>query len=96
MYLSAGSSMKKKVWFHFLYSMRHIIAFLCAMLGFIIIKQVALLIYVKPYQPLDAFTFYRMLWSSSSLFLHIILLFNIFIKPLFIYFIVLFIFFILK
>ncbi|KTC83889.1 Uncharacterised protein [Legionella cincinnatiensis] len=88
--------MKRKVWFDVFYSVRHIIAFLCAILSFFIIKQVAVLLYVKPYQPLGTFTFYKMLWNSNSLFFHIILIFNIFIKPLFIYFMILFLFFYFK
>ncbi|KTD05972.1 hypothetical protein Lgra_2749 [Legionella gratiana] len=88
--------MKKNTLFNVFYSVRHIIALLCAILSFFIIKHVALLLYVKPYQPLDTLTFYKMLWHSSSLFFHIILIFNIFIKPLFVYFMVLFLFFYFK
>ncbi|VEB38069.1 Uncharacterised protein [Legionella sainthelensi] len=88
--------MKSKVWFDVVYSIRHIIAFLCAILSFFIIKQVALLLYVKTYQPLDTLTFYKMLWYSNSIFLQMIFIFNVFIKPLFVYFLVIFLFYCLK
>ncbi len=88
--------MKKNTWFDTLYSGRHLIALLCAILSFFIIKYVALLLYVQPYQPLNTLKLYQMLWYSNSLFFQIILIFNIFIKPLFVYFLVIFLFYYLK
>ncbi|KTC66689.1 Uncharacterised protein [Legionella bozemanae] len=79
-----------------LYSVRHIIAFLCATLGFFIIKHITLLLYIKPYQPLDTLKLVQILWGSTSVFLQLIVIFNFFIKPLFIYFFVLFLFYYLK
>ncbi|AWN73855.1 hypothetical protein LEAN103870_00955 [Legionella anisa] len=88
--------MKKTRAFATLYSMRHIIAIFCSILGFYIIKQVTLLLYIKPYQPLDTLKLLQILWNSTSLFLQLIVLFNFFIKPLFIYFFVIFLFYYLK
>ncbi|PWY56490.1 hypothetical protein DGG96_02260 [Legionella qingyii] len=88
--------MKKHPWFNILYSIRHPIAIFCTIVGFFIIQHVALLLYIKPYQPLDILKLSQMLWHSNSLFLQMILIFNIFIKPLFIYFFVIFLFYCFK
>ncbi|KTD53337.1 hypothetical protein Lsan_3747 [Legionella santicrucis] len=88
--------MIKNTWFDVFYSVRHLIGIFCAILSFFIIKYIALLLYIDPYQPLDTLTFYQTLWHSGSLFLQIVLIFNIFIKPLFVYFLVVFLFYYLK
>lgn len=84
--------MQKKTWFDIFYSVRHVIAILSACLGLFIIKQVTLLLFVKPYQPLDIITLSQLLWHSNDLFLRMILVFNLLIKPLVIYTLVIFIF----
>ncbi|KTD01295.1 hypothetical protein Lgor_2361 [Fluoribacter gormanii] len=88
--------MKKHPWFHILYSFRHLIAISCTIVGFFIIQYVALLLYIKPYQPLNILKLCQMLWHSNNLFLQMILIFNIFIKPLFVYFLVIFLFYYFK
>ena len=85
--------MKKNTWFDIFYSVRHVVAILCSILGFFIIKHFTLLLYIKPYQSLSTLELWQMLWHSGSLFLRVILIFNVFIKPLFIYFLVIFLFY---
>lgn len=89
-------SNEKNSGFNVLYTVRHIIAFFCTLLGFFIIKHITLLLYIKPYQPLDTLKLLQILWNSTSLFLQLIVIFNFFIKPLFIYFFVIFLFYWLK
>ncbi len=82
--------------FDVLYSVRHIIAFLCTLLGFFIIKHVTLLLHIEPYQALGTVKLVHILWNSNSVFLQLIVIFNFFIKPLFIYFFVIFLFYYFK
>jgi hypothetical protein len=88
--------MKKNTWFEILYSARHIIAILCAIIGFLVIKQISLVLYIKPYQALSVLEYCQLLWHSTSLFLQMILIFNIVIKPMFIYFLVILLFYLFK
>ncbi|MCE0723241.1 hypothetical protein [Legionella resiliens] len=96
MILNKGRKSEKTSGFDALYSVRHVIASFCTILGFFIIKHVTLFLYIKPYQPLDTLKLVQILWSSTSLFLQLIVIFNFFIKPLFIYFFVIFLFNYLK
>lgn len=76
--------------------LKHIIALVCMLVGLLIIKQVTLFLFIRPYQPYDIFTLGKILWQTNSIFLKLLVVFNFFIKPLFIYFFVIFLFMLYK
>lgn len=88
--------MEKKTLFDVLFTLRHFIAVFCSLVAIFIIKQITLFLYIKPYQDLDLFALCQILWHSNDFFLRLILIFNFFIKPLFIYLAIIYLFLVYK
>ncbi|HAT1775909.1 TPA: hypothetical protein I8028_002091 [Legionella pneumophila] len=90
-------SVKKKMLISVLYSLRHLIALLVMLVGIYLIKLVTVLLYISSdYSTLSLLSLCRFLWLSNEFFLRFILVVNFIIKPLFLYFGILFWFYYLN
>ncbi|AMQ28469.1 hypothetical protein G5T09_09045 [Legionella pneumophila serogroup 1] len=90
-------SVKKKMLISVLYSLRHLIALLVMLVGIYLIKLVTVLLYIpSDYSTLSLLSLCRVLWLSNEFFLRFILVVNFIIKPLFLYFGILFWFYYLN
>lgn len=90
-------SVKKKMLISVLYSLRHLIALLVMLVGIYLIKIVTVLLYFpSDYLTLSLLSLCRVLWLSNDFFLRFILVVNFIIKPLFLYFGILFWFYYLN
>ncbi|CZH14071.1 TPA: hypothetical protein JBH59_06570 [Legionella pneumophila] len=90
-------SVKKKMLISVLYSLRHLIALLVMLVGIYLIKLVTVLLYIpSDYSTLSLLSLCRVLWLSNEFFLRFILVVNFIIKPLFLYFVILFWFYYLN
>ncbi|ANH13536.1 TPA: hypothetical protein ACIZB4_001128 [Legionella pneumophila] len=90
-------SVKKKMLISVLYSLRHLIALLVMLVGTYLIKIVTVLLYIpSDYSTLSLLSLCRVLWLSNEFFLRFILVVNFIIKPLFLYFGILFWFYYLN
>ncbi|ABQ55595.1 hypothetical protein SCZ71_11775 [Legionella pneumophila serogroup 1] len=90
-------SVKKKMIISVLYSLRHLIALLVMLVGTYLIKIVTLILYFpSDYSTLSLLSLCRVLWLSNEFFLRFILVVNFIIKPLFLYFGILFWFYYLN
>ncbi|HAT9014253.1 TPA: hypothetical protein JBA88_00905 [Legionella pneumophila subsp. pneumophila] len=90
-------SVKKKMLISVLYSLRHLIALLVMLVGTYLIKIVTVLLYIpSDYSTLSLLFLCRVLWLSNEFFLRFILVVNFIIKPLFLYFGILFWFYYLN
>ncbi|HAT8933030.1 TPA: hypothetical protein JBB11_06830 [Legionella pneumophila subsp. pneumophila] len=83
--------------FSVLYSLRHLIALLVMLVGIYLINIVTVLLYIpSDYSTLSLLSLFRVLWLSNEFFLRFILVVNFIIKPLFLYFGILFWFYYLN
>ncbi|HAT2066304.1 TPA: hypothetical protein OO122_000589 [Legionella pneumophila] len=90
-------SVKNKMLISVLYSLRHLIALLVMLVGIYLIKTVTVLLYIpSDYSTLSLLSLCRVLWLSNEFFLRFILVVNFIIKPLFLYFGILFWFYYLN
>lgn len=90
-------AVKKKMLISVLYSLRHLIALLVMLVGIYLIKLVTVLLYIpSDYSTLSLLSLCRVLWLSNEFFLRFILVVNFIIKPLFLYFGILFWFYYLN
>ncbi|ADG25527.1 TPA: hypothetical protein JBA76_09200 [Legionella pneumophila subsp. pneumophila] len=90
-------SVKKKMIISVLYSLRHLIALLVMLVGTYLIKIVTVILYFpSDYSTLSLLSLCRVLWLSNEFFLRFILVVNFIIKPLFLYFGILFWFYYLN
>ncbi|HAU1654736.1 TPA: hypothetical protein JBJ28_14400 [Legionella pneumophila] len=88
---------KKKAFFPVLYSLRHLIALLVMLVGIYLIKTVTVILYISSdYSTLPLLSVCCVLWLSNEFFLRFILVVNFIIKPLFLYFGILFWFYYLN
>lgn len=88
--------MDKKKIFDRVFPLKHLIAIFCSLIAIFIIKQITLFLYIKPYRDRDLLSLCHILWHSNDLFLRLILIFNFLIKPLFIYWVIIYLFLICK
>lgn len=89
--------MKKITFFSALYTIRHPIALLVMLTGLYLIKIITALLYLaSEYQTLPLLSLYQVLWLSNDIFLRFIVVINFIIKPLFLYFGTLFLFYYLN
>jgi hypothetical protein len=86
----------KKNLFHRIYQFRHIIALVCTIVVFFIIKKITIVLFINPPQYMSVFTLIERLWESKQLFLRFIIIMNFVIKPLFFYYIILMAFYCIK
>lgn len=90
-------SAKNKTLISVLYCLRHLIALLVMLVGIYLIKLVTVLLYIpSDYSTLSLLSLCRVLWLSKEFFLRFILVVNFIIKPLFLYFGILFWFYYLN
>ncbi|HAU1181638.1 TPA: hypothetical protein JBI17_02590 [Legionella pneumophila] len=90
-------SAKNKRLISVLYCLRHLIALLVMLVGIYLIKLVTVLLYIpSDYSTLSLLSLCRVLWLSNEFFLRFILVVNFIIKPLFLYFGILFWFYYLN
>ncbi|HAT9591202.1 TPA: hypothetical protein JBD08_12495 [Legionella pneumophila subsp. pneumophila] len=90
-------SVKKKMIISVLYSLRHLIALLVMLVGTYLIKIVTVILYFpSDYSTLSLLSLCHVLWLSNEFFLRFILVVNFIIKPLFLYFGILFWFYYLN
>ncbi|HAT1820105.1 TPA: hypothetical protein I8Z14_000589 [Legionella pneumophila] len=88
---------KKNAFFPVLYSLRHLIALLVMLVGIYLIKTVTVILYISSdYSTLPLLSVCSVLWLSNEFFLRFILVVNFIIKPLFLYFGILFWFYYLN
>ncbi|APF03753.1 TPA: hypothetical protein JA346_00195 [Legionella pneumophila] len=88
---------KKNAFFSVLYSLRHLIALLVMLVGIYLIKTVTVILYISSdYSTLPLLSVCSVLWLSNEFFLRFILVVNFIIKPLFLYFGILFWFYYLN
>lgn len=80
---------------NFIFTVRHLIAAICACLALLIINKVTILLFIMPPLPLDFFTVANLLWQTNEWFFQAVCLFNYIVKPLFVYFIVIFLIYLL-
>ncbi|HAT8178282.1 TPA: hypothetical protein JA361_02145 [Legionella pneumophila] len=92
-----GNPIKKRVLFSVLYPIRYLIALLVMLVGIYLIKVVTAVLYISSdYSMLPLLSLCSVLWLSNDFFLRFILVVNFIIKPLFLYFGVLFWFYYLN
>ncbi|AMP89238.1 TPA: hypothetical protein F7Z80_08740 [Legionella pneumophila] len=88
---------KKKTLFSIVYLLRHLIALLVMLVGIYLIKTVTVKLYISSdYSTLPLLSVCSVLWLSNEFFLRFILVVNFIIKPLFLYFGILFWFYYLN
>lgn len=82
--------MKKQIFEKWLYNYRHIVALSITLLSIQIIKIVTIVNYAPPFQNKSIMSLCTVLWRSDDLYLRFIVIMNFIIKPIFIYYLVIF------